>query len=305
MNKLSVFCFIFLLMLGGPAWTESELGEQFGTKINISAHQPIDFCFLISRLNTHEELLFGTCKISSADDVQWDLLPFGTPADDPDNIPVDLYFFQDPKAYNVFFTENGYEAEWNLFVKTECTLKFTLLGGAVPGEGGSLELFNDDVELFDIVDNAVRTLVAGQYTIKYVPAPDKPAEVEYTFRPGWNLLHFPIVVKGENTEWETLNRLPRLTLSGRTYVQGGEIRCGEAFWVFYKDGDITDNTLTVSGYEPTYWPVPQSGWNFTGVKDDDATATADAYEWADGQYQTPKTLLDSSKGYWIPAKNLQ
>jgi hypothetical protein len=288
-------------MLGGSAWAASGLQGDFDGWISAN-HQPIDFSFLVSSENTPVELLFGTCNDSSEVNLP---LQIGTPTD-PDEIPFDLYFFQDPNAYNIFFTENGHDAEWNLFVKTGCTLKFTLLDGDVPGEGGSLELLNDKDEPSAIFRNAVITLVAGQYTIKYVPAPEKsdePAEVEYTFHPGWNLLHFPIVVydKEENSGWKSLNGLPRMTLSGRTYVKGGDIRCGEAFWVFYDGSD--SYSLTVLGYEPLPgdWPVPQNGWNFTGGKADIKNPTA-IYEW-NATYQHTTITLDpddpDNRGYWI------
>lgn len=306
MNKATIFSFIFL-MICGLVWAEpTEMEDYFEDLQAIPEIQPINFCVKISSPTTgvSMELLFGTCADVSNVYVRTDLPP-GTV--DGSN-PVDFYILHAAKGWDVFFTENRMEAEWIIVVRIPCILYFTLLGGAVPGEGGSLKLFDGENELVNIVDGvASNQLPAGQYTIKYVPAPEistVEAEVTYTLQPGWNLLHLPIIVysdqRRDGDNWDTLLNLPRMTLSGRTYVKGGDIRCGEAFWVFYKDGDVEGNTLKVLGYEPlaTDWPVRHSGWNFTGEKKNTDEVPANTYGWAVGRYQVPD-VLDSSKGYWI------
>jgi len=307
MNKTAIFSFIFLMMICGLAWTEpTEMEDYFEDLQAIPEIQPIDFCVKINSPTTGVsiELLFGTCADVSNVYVRTDLPP-GTV--DGTN-PVDFYILHAAKAWDVFFTENRKKTDWTLVIRTDCILHFTLLGGALPGAGGSLKLYQGENELLNIFDGAESNqLAAGQYTIKYVPAPEKStveAEVTYTFQPGWNLLHLPIIVyedtPREDDNWEELNALPRMTLSGRTYVKGGDIHCGEAFWVFYKDGDVEGNTLRVLGYEPlaTDWPVRHSGWNFTGEKKNTDEVPANTYGWAADRYQVPEEI-DSSKGYWI------
>ena len=259
------------------------------------------------------ELLFGTCD-NSSDAEQWELIP-GTPADDPDDILFDFYFLHGVKPFYVDFSENQQSATWNLEIDTQCplpcTLDFTLLSEFAPKQGSFLSLYQGETKLRDIVDKCSIDLDAhGQYTIQYIPAPEKStvtADVTFTFQPGWNLLHLPIVVYSDQRRvgdnWDTLLNLPRMTLSGRTYVKGGEIRCGEAFWAFYDGRYAEENhTLTVLGYEPLFtdWPSRPTGWNFTGQPENTSVST-NRYEWKDGHYQILPTAanIDSKKGYWI------
>jgi len=295
-----------MMMICGFAHTQTLLDEYYAEISENDNVKPINFCFKINSPTTDVlmELLFGTCASSGISEANTTLPP-GTVAG---SNPVDFYFLYSSQAWDVFLTENNQTAEWILVVRTPCTLNFTLLGGAVPGEGGSLKLFNGENELLNIVGGAKSNqLDAGQYTIKYIPAPEKstvPADVTFTFHAGWNLLHLPIVVyedtPRESDKWVELNALPRMTLSGRTYVKGGEIRCGEAFWAFYDGRYAEDNhALTVLGYEPlaTDWPARHSGWNFIGEKTNTGEVADNTYEWV-GRYQIP-IEIDSSKGYWI------
>ncbi len=302
-HKTSVFCLIFL-MICGLARTQTLLEVYYAELSKKDTVKPIDVCFKIKSPTpgVSMELLFGTCASGGISEANTSLPP-GTV--DGSN-PVDFYILHSSQAWNVFFTANRQAAEWVLVVRTPCVLNFTLLGGAAPGEGGYLKLFNGVNELLNIVGGANSgALATGQYTIKYVPAPEKStvfADVTFTFQPGWNLLHLPIVVysdqRREGDNWDTLKNLS-MTLSGKTYVKGGDIRCGEAFWVFYKDGDVGGNTLKVLGYVPLAkdWPARFPGWNFTGEKTNTNAVADNTYEWA-GRYQIPSTI-DAKKGYWI------
>lgn len=306
-NKISILCFFLLMMIRClaqiPTETETEL-DKYYEELSQNETVQLIFCFKINSptTNVSMELLFGTCAIGGISEANT-FLPPGTV--DGSN-PVDFYILHSSQAWNVFFTENHPQAEWILVIRTPCILNFTRKCGAVPDEGGSLKLFNGENELLNIVNGSqTGALAVGEYAIRYVPAPDKstvPDDVTFTFQPGWNLLHFPMVIyeKETNVGWAALNALPRMTLSGRTYVKGGDIRCGEAFWVFYDGefkGNIPKDTLTVEGFVPlaTDWVErPSTGdWDFANTND----ASAKIYEWA-GRYKIP-TSLDSSKGYWI------
>lgn len=303
-NKTSSLCIVLFILICGLARTQTQLDGYYADLSQKEKVKPIDFCFKINSPtpDVSMEILFGTCASGGISEANTTLPP-GTVGG---SNPVDFFVLHSSQAWNVFFTENRQQAEWIIVVNTPCTLNFFLLGGVAPGEGGSLEFFQGETKRGDIVaaGSSFTIIVPGQYTIKYIPAPEKStvtADVTFTFQPGWNLLHLPIVLYSDqrrengNDNWDALLNLRPMTLSGRTYVKGGEIRCGEAFWVFYKNGYIAGNTLIVKGYIPLArdWPARRTGWNFTNTEQ----VSANIYEWA-GRYQSPATI-DSKKGYWI------
>ena len=308
-SKNSIFrlglCLSF--MLCSLVWTQTELDKYYAAKKEAIA--PINLCFKISSQTdtVSMELLFGTCANAHAEVNTF--LPPGTVGG---GNPVDFYFLHQAKAWDVFFTENQQPSEWTLVLNTPCILDFTLLGGTEPVTG-ALEFFFGENKREDIGVGSSFELAAGEYIIKFTPPPEKSeeeAEVTYTFQPGWNLLHLPIVVyedaRRTDDNWDELNdrndliSLPRMTLVGKTYVNGGEIRCGEAFWVFYQTGTFTDNKLTVLGYEPlaTEWSERTAGWNFQGEQSDNTASII--YQWSDKKYQPIQaSALSPEQGYWL------
>jgi len=131
--------------------------------------------------------------------------------------------------------------------------------------------------------------------------------VTYNFTPGWNLLSLPIVVYdkqlGATPSWDALLALRPMTLSGKTFVNSDDIGCGEAFWVFYSEGQLPEDQLTVSGFEPlpSEWPAPTPGWNFRGTKgEEDNNVYNNIYTWNNeaGLYKPDDATPGSELGFW-------
>ncbi len=312
MHKIPLFCFVFLLTTCSSIWSiQFDMQEEYNSLLSSGDLKATDLCLKISSSTdgVPTELLFGIGASIS--------YPFPDMGD-PSGGGFDYYFTESDtgKKMYVLFSKDEEETNWHLFVVNKCTLRFTLLGGEVP-EYGSLKLFDDEKQaLLDLdIDETGQSKelkdAAGNYIITYVPTPKrsyKESFVEYKFVEGWNLLHFPIVVyendPRKDDNWEALNSLPRQTLSGRTYIRGGDIRCGEAFWVFYEKGKFTNDTLTVLGYEPVEkdWPDPmlKSSWNFTGVRNNTERLSNNTYEWAESYKEvSDSAVADPRKGYWI------
>ncbi len=301
-----------LLILSGFFSAQAfEAGDYFGDATLNYYSADIGFCFRITveddNLQIVDNLCFGNvANLAEKNDINSELLEVsGT------NFS---HFLAANKKWQYRFYESKQDADWTLVILNSGTLTFTRLGPAdkvIPTNATLTCAVNGQPDSpIDIVDGRTLAVSAGQtWNISYRHTVRSTTEksVTYAFAPGWNLLSLPIVVypdsRRENDNWDELLALRPLTLAGKTFVRSDDLRCGEAFWVFYK-GQLSDSEdkLTIAGFEPltSEWPKhTTNGWNFLGTVNQTAT---DIFSWNNSaeRYQAA-TLTEAAaeeEGYW-------
>ncbi|NLF92874.1 MAG: hypothetical protein GX564_03215, partial [Oligosphaeraceae bacterium] len=259
--------------------------------------------------------------ISDENDHIVDTLFFGNVAGRAEKTDINIELHEDPWTdFSYFldapddkwiccFYESAQNADWTLVINNSGTLTLTRLGPTdkvIPDNALSITAADQPGTTHAIADGLSFAVQAGQtWYISYIHT--VPKSVTYTFAPGWNLLSLPIVVydkqPGGTPSWDALLALHPMTLSGNTFVHSDDIACGEAFWVFYTEGQLPDNQLIVSGFEPlrSEWPAPTPGWNFRGTKgEEDNNVYNNIYTWNNeaGLYKPDDATPGSELGFW-------
>lgn len=256
------------------------------------------------------ELLFGTCENPERDNVNVYPPPSGPTGAGSYN----SYFLEDRgedegilKA-QILFYENDTDAEWLLELDDATTVTFTLKTDTAPSGSLILKPVHGTTET-DIKNGITnKELDAGQYKIVYthLQKSDTPKSITYTIKPGWNMLHFPLVVYEDAAEgaWEAFKALPKFSLIGKVFCKTEIINPGETFWVF-NEGELKH--FEIQAFQPLKSELPKSkdGWNFAGTSLTEEPYEA-VYEWNGEKYnKIPESvsITDETKGYWINLTN--
>ena len=308
MSRKFFLALLFCLFLSVPHFMYAggmDLTKVFNEEIKSDAdYEPVGFCYKISSStpDINMELLLGSCANSQILNETYYLPPDGPGGSE---IPWDYYFFDNPdpdnsrRYYILFSPTNAKQRDftWNLRLTKSCTLNFQRLYENPVINPGSLSLYKGGIKIGDLQgDNAAFALESGDYTIEFTPFEEVESSIGLSIKPGWNLLHLPIVPRGKETEegWINFLELARFDLAGKTYVRapGSVPAPGAAFWIYNSGADYE---ITLNGYVtyPHEWIELKKGWNLSG-----AAGATDVYIWQDGSYKNVESVDNNISGYW-------